>query len=215
MGKATQAAAGKKRIRVISPEEKVRRRAYALARRAANLEELRRKDREAYYANREKLLEESKARQRVRRANMTEADMVKQRAYFRERYHEKWASDRVFKMRIILRSRLRGALKNRRRIASSVRDLGCTIEHLIQHIESQFKDGWSWENWGPVWHVDHHYPMAAANLEDKAEFLAVNNWRNLRPMAGDENVSKHATVTDESRHLFLSMVAEFTAQQVA
>ena len=38
--------------------------------------------------------------------------------------------------------------------------IGCTPEELKVHIESQFIDGMSWDNWGigkgrTMWHVDH------------------------------------------------------------
>lgn len=267
MGKATQTAAGKKRVRVISPEEKVRRRAYALARRAANLEEIRRKDREAYHANREKRLEESKRRQRIRRANMTEAEKEKLREYFKSRYDRKrlelleqkrkdyksrvsvyqkrheayrkknasalresnrqwkvnnreyfrrrYRDDVAYRITQLLRGRVYNAIRNKQKAGSAVRDLGCSIDELIAHIERQFKDGWSWENWGDAWHLDHIYPIAAANTADRAQFLAVANWRNLQPLCRVANLKKNAKVTTKARKLFDCLVAEFTAHRVA
>ena len=48
----------------------------------------------------------------------------------------------------------------------------------------------TWDNWGEVWHLDHNFPLAAADLEDRTEFLAVCNWRNLQPLTVKENLEK-------------------------
>ena len=36
--------------------------------------------------------------------------------------------------------------------------VGCTIDELKQHLESKFKKGMSWNNYGK-WHVDHVVPV--------------------------------------------------------
>lgn len=89
--------------------------------------------------------------------------------------------------------------------------LGCTVEHFVRHLESQFADGMTWETFAgrDGWHVDHIYPIAAADLADEAHRLAVFNWRNCRPQWGVENLKKGATVTDEAADLFQSLVSEF------
>lgn len=89
--------------------------------------------------------------------------------------------------------------------------LGCTVEHFVRHLESQFADGMTWETFAgrDGWHVDHIYPIAAADLADEAHRLAVFNWRNCRPQWGVENLKKGATVTDEAADLFQSLLAEF------
>jgi hypothetical protein len=88
--------------------------------------------------------------------------------------------------------------------------LGCSIPDLKHHIESQFNGGMTWDNWGSVWHLDHIYPLAAANLDNRTEFLSVNNFRNLQPLSVKENLAKNDTVTPEAKKLFEELCKEFS-----
>lgn len=93
-----------------------------------------------------------------------------------------------------LRVRLRLALKTGGiRGGSAVRDLGCTIPELKQHLEQQFKPGMSWENYGKYWSIDHIKPLKKFNLSDRKEFLNAAHWSNLQPLTVGENSSKGAS----------------------
>jgi hypothetical protein len=64
-------------------------------------------------------------------------------------------------------------------------------EELISHLENQFKDGMTWDNYGE-WHVDH---MKAISLHDikeigDEEFMKCWSLSNLQPMWGEENIRK-------------------------
>ena len=65
--------------------------------------------------------------------------------------------------------------------------LGCTFEEFHQHIESQFKDGMSWQRMSEI-HIDHRLPLSAANTQE--EILVLNHHRNLQPMWATENLAK-------------------------
>jgi hypothetical protein len=66
-----------------------------------------------------------------------------------------------------------------------------TPEELIIHLESQFKDTMSWDNYGE-WHVDHKLPITSFNIEEMGdeEFMKCWDLENLQPMWGDENIRK-------------------------
>jgi hypothetical protein len=66
-----------------------------------------------------------------------------------------------------------------------------TPEELIIHLESQFKDTMSWDNYGE-WHVDHKLPITSFNIEEMGdkEFMKCWSLENLQPMWGDENIRK-------------------------
>ena len=70
-----------------------------------------------------------------------------------------------------------------------------------------------WENRGKYWQIDHIYPMIEADLNDRVEFLAVNNWRNLQPLSAKDNISKHDEVTPEATKLFNKLKKEFSKKQ--
>lgn len=69
--------------------------------------------------------------------------------------------------------------------------VGCTAEFLRQHIESQFAEGMSWDNYGE-WHVDHIRPCASYDLSNEDARRECFNWKNLRPLWASENIKKGA-----------------------
>jgi len=70
--------------------------------------------------------------------------------------------------------------------------IGCTYEELRLHLEQQFTEGMTWENYGiNGWHVDHIQPLASAKTED--ELVALCHYTNLQPLWCLDNLSKGAT----------------------
>jgi len=66
-----------------------------------------------------------------------------------------------------------------------------TPEELIKHLELQFKDDMSWDNYGK-WHVDHIKPISSFNIVEMGdeEFMKCWSLGNLQPMWGEENIRK-------------------------
>jgi len=66
-----------------------------------------------------------------------------------------------------------------------------TPEQLITHLELQFKDDMSWDNYG-VWHVDHKLPITSFDIQEMGdkEFMSCWSLDNLQPMWGIENIRK-------------------------
>ena len=119
-------------------------------------------------------------------------------------------TDPIFRMHKLLRSRQRLAIQNKQKKGSAVRDIGCNGEDLKSHIESLFDSKMTWENAGSYWHLDHIFPLAKANMEDRVEYLAVSNWRNLQPLEAKANIAKGDKVTPAARRLFNKLVKEFS-----
>jgi hypothetical protein len=60
-----------------------------------------------------------------------------------------------------------------------------------EHIESQWIEGMSWENYGNTkesWSIDHIKPKSLAKTEEEVKKL--NHYTNLRPMWHVENIKK-------------------------
>jgi hypothetical protein len=93
----------------------------------------------------------------------------------------------------------------------SSRYIGIDLSHAKERIESMLGDGWTWENHGKLWHIDHIFPIVKANLDDPVEVLAVSNYRNLRPISVAENKAKKDKVTPEAASLFESLKREIRA----
>lgn len=70
--------------------------------------------------------------------------------------------------------------------------LGYTVEELRSHLEAKFLDGMTWENYGPVWHIDHVLPLASFDYStpDCHEFKRAWALTNLQPLWARENISK-------------------------
>ena len=66
-----------------------------------------------------------------------------------------------------------------------------TPDELINHLELQFKDDMSWDNYG-IWHVDHKLPITHFNIQEMGdeEFMRCWSLDNLQPMWGIENIRK-------------------------
>jgi hypothetical protein len=76
---------------------------------------------------------------------------------------------------------------------STFETLGFTLEELMGHLEKQFVEGMTWENYGE-WHVDHKIPMARFNFTsvEDPEFRLCWCLENLQPLWGPDNLSKGA-----------------------
>lgn len=69
--------------------------------------------------------------------------------------------------------------------------VGCDFETFLSHIQGQFEEGMSLENYGigqGKWNIDHIVPISQAESNEDIERL--NHYTNLRPMWSIENIRK-------------------------
>ena len=64
-------------------------------------------------------------------------------------------------------------------------------DDLIEHLEKQFMDNMTWDNYGK-WHVDHIQPISSFNIKTIGdnEFMRCWSLGNLQPLWGEENIKK-------------------------
>lgn len=119
---------------------------------------------------------------------------------------ERWASDQAYRLQKVISHQIRMSLgKNISQWKTSgkkqtdyYRICGCDLDFLRKHLERQFEPGMSWENYGSspigraVWHIDHIRPRASFSFENPSHVLECFNWKNLRPIWGQDNVMKSA-----------------------
>lgn len=124
--------------------------------------------------------------------------------YQKERYH----SDPLFNLIRKLRVRTTDAFKAKgwKKDSSTQKMLGCDWETLKIHMESQFKDGMSWDNMGE-WHIDHIIPLDCAR--DEEELMKLCHHTNLQPMWGSENQSKSSKVLKEHYDLHYKLLGRY------
>jgi len=98
------------------------------------------------------------------------------------------------KLAVNLRGRLNKALKGNYKSGSTVKDLGCSIEKLKQHIESKWQPGMNWDNYGRNgWHIDHIKPLCKFDLSDRVQLKKACNYNNLQPLWAKDNLDKRLT----------------------
>lgn len=131
--------------------------------------------------------------------NNQEKVKLRRAKYFqenKEKINERRMSNPNTRLAVNLRARLRSLLKKKKKIGSAARDLGCSIEELRVHLESQFLPGMTWENYGPYgWHIDHIIPLSSFNLQNKEEFLKACHYSNLQPLWREDNLKKGNKIT--------------------
>jgi hypothetical protein len=69
--------------------------------------------------------------------------------------------------------------------------VGYTKAQLKAHLEKQFTDEMSWENYGE-WHIDHKVPLSAFNITSPGDLDFKRAWAlsNLQPLMALENIKK-------------------------
>jgi hypothetical protein len=157
-------------------------------------------DRKAYYAkNRDAALARMKAYRAANKLKIakTQAAYAKRnRARIAVRQTRRYAVDPDFKLRHVLRRRMRAVLRAAKVAKTYHRHvdlLGCTVEELRVHIEKQFAPWMTWENHGfRTWHIDHIKPLTSFDLTDPAQVSRACHYTNLRPLYWRENIRKGA-----------------------
>ena len=103
----------------------------------------------------------------------------------------KYKNDINFKLHKQLRDRLYHALASNVKSDSTINLLGCSIDQLKSHIESQFTIGMSWENWSfKGWHIDHIRPYSSFDLSDPTQQKECFHYSNLQPLWAIDNLKK-------------------------
>lgn len=147
-----------------------------------------RESNQAWHAhNRQRAIELNQAwRQKNREARM---------AQLRKRYRE----DHRYRVELALRNRLWIALTKAKssqcKSASAVVLVGCSINDLMRHLESQFLPGMTWENHG-AWHIDHRRPCVSFDLTSATEQQKCFHYTNLQPLWAIDNWRKNARVVE-------------------
>ena len=108
--------------------------------------------------------------------------LEKQKIYLKERRKK---FPHIFIHRSILTRYLKWINENKMDKTSTI--LGYTSGDLKIHIESIFKEGMCWSNYGE-WHIDHIRPICSFDKNTSPSI--VNDLSNLQPLWAYENLSK-------------------------
>ena len=102
---------------------------------------------------------------------------------------ERYKDDVSYRILRNCRARLRCVMKGNLKTAKSIDLIGCTIKYLMQHLETQFTAGMTWDNYGE-WHIDHIVPCSSFDFTKEKEQRECFNFINLQPLWAEDNLKK-------------------------
>lgn len=133
-------------------------------------------------------IEEKKELNKIRRRVANRGpDYAKAQREQRARYY----SDPQKNLARVIRRRLYMARKAGTKKGKTLEYLGCSWAELKLHLESLFKPGMTWDNYGQGgWHIDHIKPLCAFDLTNQEDLKIVCHYTNLQPLWQHENIAK-------------------------
>lgn len=156
---------------------------------AEKVKELAKQHAATYYAKHKDTEEYKEKKKQYAQSDKGKAQRNK---YQRERRH----NDIAYKIRDNLSRRINKSLKHLGSTKSdnTIEYLDCSIEFFVEHIEAQFKDGMSWDNYGrdserDCWEIDHIVPVNYNNPTVE-EVIKRMHYSNCQPMWAFDNRSK-------------------------
>lgn len=90
-------------------------------------------------------------------------------------------TDINYKLRCYVSNYMRDYLKSKKDGRSYKRFVSYSINDLINHLESKFTKGMTWENYGE-WHIDHIVPVSNFDFTDENNITICWSLENLQPL---------------------------------
>ena len=120
----------------------------------------------------------------------------------RERYLAAAAKRRarpVHKIAVCMQAALRRAIKYGKlpKSKNTSEYFEVSWDVIREHLESQFTEGMSWNNYGQRgWHIDHIKPISTFNISDPVQLKQCFHYTNLRPLWWKDNLSRPKNGSD-------------------
>ena len=157
-----------------------------------------------YQANKEQISKREKAYKQANKDKIKayrEANKEKKRAYDRKnrakraaRERERRRKDRAYNLRCLISASVWKALKKQGKTkgGSTFSALPYTPQDLVEHIERQFDETMTWDNYGSYWEIDHIYPQSLLPYDnlDHPNFQKCWDLDNLQPLEKSATRSK-------------------------
>jgi len=114
----------------------------------------------------------------------------KRKAYMREWIKTKRKNDFCFYTNCKLQQNLGNSIKHKAHLNTL---LSFTSEQFETHISNLFREDMSFENHGPVWHIDHIIPKKLLPYQSTTDENFIKLWelKNLQPIYATENLSNN------------------------
>ena len=116
---------------------------------------------------------------------------LKNRDHLKNYYKQRAKNSTQYRIAKNLRSRIRSALVGNFKTEKTENLIGCSFDFLKVWLESKWKPGMSWQNYGhDGWHIDHVRPISSFDLSLPKQQSMACHFLNLQPLWAHENFSK-------------------------
>lgn len=118
---------------------------------------------------------------------------IDNKKHIRQQEKERRATDINFRLKKNV-SRSIGHALNRAFLskngASTIKNLPYTLTELKEHLEKQFDNKMSWDNYGTYWHIDYIVPHSEFKYTSMQDIVFQECWAlsNLRPLEARQNM---------------------------
>ena len=112
----------------------------------------------------------------------------------------------IDKFKRVIRSRIISAIGNKKN--HTFEYLGCNSTDYLNWLLTN-DNGYTMENRGKEWHIDHVIPLSKFNLEDHNQQKIAFNWRNTMPLSCKENLSKNNKILKSQVEQHLKNLVEY------
>jgi hypothetical protein len=113
-----------------------------------------------------------------------------------EKYKERYASDKCFKIRGQMKAELSNVIK---KIKSTENYMGEKFERVAEWLEYNFTDEMNWENHGSFWDIDHVIPICKWDSKNDGHIEMCFNWKNLSPLQCAKNRNEKREKMDDKQ----------------
>lgn len=128
-----------------------------------------------------------------------------------EKFKQKYYNDPYFKLNSCFSSNIYNAIKSNKTGQHWEDLVPYTLQELKEHLESQFDENMSWNNYGSYWEIDHIIPVNTFNFTTYTdrEFQICWSLNNLRPLEKIANKSRPKDGSDISESIKITICKNY------
>ena len=112
---------------------------------------------------------------------------------YKRRYRAKEKQNIQWVLTVKMAKKLSDAIRHQKkfRFLKAKEVIGCSFSEFKKHLESKFKEGMSWDNYGyRGWVIDHILPYKHFDLTDPKQRKKCFHYTNIQPLWNKENLAK-------------------------
>lgn len=119
---------------------------------------------------------------------------------FRKTARKKNEKKLNFRIKQRLKNRIRQALKRDKKINNTINLIGLSVNQFKEYMLNKFTGIMSWDNYGPIWHIDHIIPCAIFDFSSPEIQYICFNYRNLRPLLESDNIIVKSDILPDGKN---------------